>query len=208
MRCTSSTIPSPNVLLVLLALVLAAPPVLAKPTLSCGLTRPAMETRGSKLQFRITLDCSGKAPGSRPFPLPSEVLVGLTTYKPLPGNARTTASARRKIITDDNTPSFDLPVQRVPLPKAGGSRVVSLQADARDLAGTTHWLFAAWPPSARQTCDRTESFARSGCRRYGYVLVSPERSDEGIEPLASYPGLMIDESSGNRKARWIVERFR
>jgi hypothetical protein len=40
------------------------------------------------------------------------------------------------------------------------------------------------------------------------VLVSPDRSDDGIEPLASYPGLVIDESTGNRKARWIVEKFR
>ncbi|MCP9873259.1 hypothetical protein KBY92_06735 [Synechococcus sp. Cruz CV-v-12] len=189
-------------------LLLGAPPVLAKPTLSCGLTRPAMETSGSKLQFRITLDCSGKAPGSRPFPSQPEVLVGLTAYKPLPGNAKSTGTAGRKIITDDNTPSFDLPAQRVPLPKSGASRVVTFQANTKDLAGKTHWLFAAWPLSALQPCESKETYARSGCRRYGYVLVSPDRSDDGIEPLASYPGLVIDESTGNRKARWIVEKFR
>ncbi len=206
MPFTSSAIPSCSLLVALL--LLGAPPALAKPTLSCGLVNPSMQPNGSNLQFRITLDCSGKAPGSRPFPSQPEVLVGLTAYKPLPGDSKPTASAGRKIITDDNTPTFDLPVQRVPLPKAGASRVISFQAKAKEISGKTHWLFAAWPLSARQTCDRKEEGTRSGCLRYGYVLVSPDRSDDGIEPLASYPGLVIDESTGNRKARWIVEKFR
>ena len=206
MPFTSSVIPSHSLLLALM--LLGAQPVLAKPSLSCGLAKPSFQPNGSKLEFRITLDCSGKAAGSRPFPSQPEVLVGLTVYKPLPGNAKSTATAGRKIITDDNTPSFDLPVQRVPLPKAGGSSVVSFQANGKELAGKTHWLFAVWPLSARQPCESKESYARSGCRRYGYVLVSPDRSDDGIEPLASYPGLVIDESTGNRKARWIVEKYR
>lgn len=206
MRFTSSTMPSRGLLVALL--VLGAPPVLAKPTLSCGLAKPSMQPNGSMLKFHITLDCSGKAPGSRPFPSEPEVLVGLTAYKPLPGNAKSTATSGRKMVTDQYTPSFDLSAQRVRLPKAGGSSVVTFQANSIDLNGKTHWLFAAWPLSARQPCNSNESYARSGCRRYGYVLGSPEFSSNGIEPLATYPGLVIDDSTGNRKARWIVEKFR
>lgn len=96
----------------------------------------------------------------------------LTADKPLPGNAKSTAIAGRTIITDESAPSFDLPAQRLPLPKAVGRSVVSFQANSKDLAGKTHsLLFAAWPLSASQPCESKESYARSGCRRYGYVLV-------------------------------------
>lgn len=118
------------------------------------------------------------------------------------------SSLRRSIITDNNTDSFDLPVQLVPLPQAGRSRVVTFQAKRKDLLNKSHWLFAAWPLSARQPWYRTSSWERTGCRLYGYVLVSPATDDNGVKPLASYPGLVIVDSDGNQKARWIVEKFR
>jgi hypothetical protein len=194
---------------ILLGLLLVrAAPIQAKTPLSCGLVQPSFLDHGSTLEFRIKVDCSGNAPNSKILPSQPEILVGLTVYGPLTNNASRTSSPRRSIITDNNTNSFDLPVQRVPLPQAGSNSVVTFQAKRKDLSGTSHWLFAAWPLSARQPCNRTASMVRSGCRHYGYELVSPVADDNGVKPLASYPGLVIDDSDGNRKARWIVEKFR
>ena len=201
-----SSNPKQTILLGLLLIVAA--PIQARAPLTCGLFQPSFLDHGSTLEFRVKVDCTGNAPNSRIFPSQPQILVGLTLYGPLTSNASRTSSPRRSIITDNNTESFDLPVQLVSLPQAGSSRVVIFQAKRKDLVNHSHWLFAAWPLSARQPCNRTSSWERSGCHRYGYVLVSPASDDNGVKPLASYPGLVIVDSDGNRKARWIVEKFR
>jgi hypothetical protein len=199
-----------------LLLVMNATAGLAQPKkpLLCSLTKPSTKTQGTNLKFQITLDCDRKGSGRSPFPSQTDVWIGLTLYKPSASDAKPTSTPSRKSITDQFTPKFDLPVQQLRPPQSTGTKVVTFTAKAADIVGKTHLLFAAWPLSARQQCMKGK-FARSGCLRYGYVLESPVRGADGIQPLASYPGLVIDESGGDgrgggsiRQPRWIVERFR
>jgi len=198
-----------------LFLVVSTTAGLAQPknSLSCNLSKPIVKPQGINFQFQIMLACDRKAAGRNLFPSQADVLIGLTLYNPSEGDARPSSRPSWKSIVDQFTPKFDLPVQRLRPPQPTGTTVVTFTAKASDIVGKTHLLFAAWPLSARQQCNMNDKFARSGCQRYGYVLESPGRSD-GIEPLASYPGLVIDNSGENRSGgsnnqpRWIVERFR
>jgi hypothetical protein len=181
--------------------------------LTCQLTKPSVQPQGTNVRFQITLDCAKRVATPNSFFSGSDVLIGLTLYNPSAGESKSSSRATWKSIVDEFTPKYDLPVQRIKMPKSAGSSVVMLSAKASDVKGMTHLLFAAWPLSARKECSRTNMLARSGCHQYGYVLESPKGSG-GIHPLASYPGLVIDESgesrsgSSSRQPRWIVERFR
>lgn len=189
-----------------------AAPAKSRNVLSCNLTKPLVKPQGSTLKFQITLACDGKS-GRNQFPSQSDVLIGLTLYNPSEGDAMPSSKPSWKSIVDQFTPKFDLPVQVARPRQSPGTTVVTFTAKSSDIEGKTHLLFAAWPLSARKQCNMSDKFARSGCKRYGYVLESPEGPD-GIKPLASYPGLVVDRSSGNRSGgsnnqpRWIVESFR
>lgn len=196
-------------------LVVGTTPGLAQPvnSLYCSLSNPIAKPQGINFQFQIMLACDRKAAGRYPFPAQADVLIGLTLYNPSEGDARPSSRPPWKSIVDQFTPKFDLPVQRLRPPQSAGTTLVTFTAKASDIVGKTHLLSAAWPLSARQQCKMNDKFARSGCQRYGYVLESPGSSD-GIKPLASYPGLVIDNSGdsrsggSNNQPRWIVERFR
>lgn len=112
------------------------------------------------------------------------------------------------ILTDDSTESFDFPTNLVKVKQKGEKITVQFQGDQKSIGNKRHYLFAAWPASARTPCEKDSEYARSGCRRDGYVI----GDDSGVNPLAVYPGLEINHFSypgGDWTVeRWIVERFR
>lgn len=109
------------------------------------------------------------------------------------------------VLGDDAAASVDITAQPLRIDKAGSRTTLRFEVPEATIAGKNHLLFAVWPASARQPCKKTSKFARSGCRRDGYVL-------DG-EPVAAYPGREVNEFVHPRgdewtSERWIVERFR
>jgi hypothetical protein len=113
------------------------------------------------------------------------------------------------VLQDAEAPSYDLPAQVIRLAKDAKRSAVQFQTDQKAITGKQHYLFAAWAASERKPCDRKAKFARSGCKRNGYVI----GDDSGVWPIAAYPGMEINEfvhPNGEEwtAERWIVERFR
>lgn len=111
------------------------------------------------------------------------------------------------ILRDADHDSFDFPAQPIQVKGKGERLALTFQASEKDLAGKDHFLLALWPASARRACDQSSPYSRSGCRRDGYVI----GDDAGVEPLAAYPGLEIDQGDNAVDSigeSWIVERFR
>ncbi|NJD08063.1 MAG: hypothetical protein FIA97_16445 [Methylococcaceae bacterium] len=112
------------------------------------------------------------------------------------------------VVTDANAASFDFPAKPVRVKQKGEKITVKFEGDLKALGDKRHFLYALWPSSARQTCDKRSKYSRSGCRLNGYVL----GDDAGVNPLAAYPGLEINSytyGGGDwTTERWIVERFR
>src|SRR4030095_8353037 len=61
-----------------LVLALAAQSAGAPATIPCALTAPKHEASGAAAHLEIAIDCG---PDAKPFPVGSEILVGLTLYK-------------------------------------------------------------------------------------------------------------------------------
>jgi hypothetical protein len=112
------------------------------------------------------------------------------------------------ILTDANAASFDFPTKLVKVKQKGERITVKFQGNQKSMGEKRHYLFAAWPASARTSCEKNAKLARSGCRRDGFVI----GDDSGVYPLAVYPGLEVNYFSypgGDWTVeRWIVERFR
>ena len=108
------------------------------------------------------------------------------------------------VLEDEDAASYDLPVQQLKISHAGEQQRLVYAVPAAAAAGHPHLLFALWPLSAREPCNKAQSSVRSGCQRDGYIL-------EG-EPVAVYPGREINvytHPSGDwTSERWIVERWR
>jgi hypothetical protein len=113
------------------------------------------------------------------------------------------------VLTDEGSESHDFAAKVVRVEKAGTRITVRFEDDERTISGKQHFLFAAWPATERKPCKKASKYARSGCRRDGYVI----GIGAGVEPIAAYPGLEInhfEHPSGEAwtSERWIVERFR
>lgn len=207
----------------------------------CALTAPRYQSQGGKVSFETTLDCAA-TDATRPIPLGADLLVGLTVYaasdaKDEPFDqqsswigrtllaapdiaaalgegtqsqqARVAEEPKWIVLTDGDHDSFDFPAKTLRIARKGEQVTVKFQGNEKDLAGKDHFLFAVWPASARSACDKADKYSRPGCRRYGYVL----GDGAGVEPLAAYPGLEINNFGHPSGAdwtseRWIVERFR
>lgn len=115
------------------------------------------------------------------------------------------------VLTDGDTPSFDFPAQTVKIKQKNEKIVIQFHADQKAMGDDKrYFLLAAWPASARKSCDKKDEYARSGCRRDGYVI----GDDYGVYPLTVYPGLEVNHVRDDAKdeewsaERWIVERLR
>lgn len=113
------------------------------------------------------------------------------------------------VLTDEGAESHDFAAKVLRVEKAGMRITLRFEDDEKAIAGKQHFLFAAWPGTERKPCKKAAKYARSGCRRYGYVI----GSGAGVQPIAAYPGLEInhfEHPSGEAwtSERWIVERFR
>jgi hypothetical protein len=112
------------------------------------------------------------------------------------------------VLTDADVESYDFPAQAIQIEKGTSRIAVTFQTDPKSFEGKQHLLFAVWPKADRKQCDPDDKYARSGCKREGYVI----GDYSGVRPIAAYPGLEINEFSGPAgdwtAERWIVERFR
>ncbi|MBC7778803.1 MAG: hypothetical protein H7125_01745 [Proteobacteria bacterium] len=215
----------------------AAPPQ----TTPCALLAPKYQHKAGVAQFEITVECAAEAPGSKPFPVGVDMLIGLTVYagedaKTSPMNSadhfsrrvvdaapevrtaldRATqsksvlmaGSPKWIVLSDESAASHDVAAKVVRIVKAGTRLTVRFEDNEKAFAGKQHFVFAAWPATERMPCKKASRYARSGCRRDGYVIGSG-----GVAPIAAYPGLEINHfahPSGESwtAERWIVERFR
>lgn len=215
-------------------LMLVALCAAAQPTKPCALVEPKYEAQGASVRFTIVIDCRPGVANARHFPLGREVLVGLTVYAGADGAGEDAALASRTVdaapeiraalgaagrsqgvrvagaprwitLVDAETESYDFTARSVRIEAAGTRIAVQFEGAEKTIAGKSHLLFAAWPSSARKPCKRSDKYARSGCRRDGYVLGSAA----GIASIAAYPGLeTVGYRNGDVAERWIVERFR
>ena len=212
----------------------------AQETSNCILTAPKYLAKGSEAVFEITIECGSTAVNAKRFPIGKEILVGLTVYASVKERLRnkdnsfserfidaapevkaalkdatqsrsvTVAGGPKWIVLRDAAAdSYDFPTKVIRIEKGARRIVVQFQADQKAIASKGHYLFAAWDASERHPCDRKSTGARSGCNRYGYVI----GYDYGVQPIAAYPGMEINEfihPSGDvwTAERWIVERFR
>lgn len=115
---------------------------------------------------------------------------------------------RWTVMTDESADSHDFAAQVLRVDKAGARLTLRFEDNQKMLAGKKHLLFAAWRAIDRNPCEKDSGYARSGCKRHGYVL----GDDSGVEPLAAYPGLEVNHFKHPSGAewtseRWIVERF-
>ena len=216
---------------------------IAAETADCALVKPHYQAQGDKVSFEITLDCAAvgateqiplgvdllvgltvyDASAAKDTEKPRDkdnwwtgrtLLVGPDIAAALGGGTQSQAmrvAGRPKWIalTDADHQSFDFPAKTIRIQRIGERLTVTFQGNEDDLAGKDHFLFAVWPAAARRGCDKASEYARSGCLRDGYEIGNAA----GVEPLATYPGMEINEfeQDGNGRwtsERWIVERFR
>ena len=122
---------------------------------------------------------------------------------------RVAGAPRWIVLTDERAQSHDFAAKILRVDKAGTRLKLSFEDDEKLIAGKKHLLFAAWRASDRRPCKKDSRYARSGCKRDGYLL----GDGSGVAPLAAYPGLEInhfEHPSGDAwtSERWVVERFR
>lgn len=113
------------------------------------------------------------------------------------------------VMTDESAESHDFAAKVLRVDKAGARLTLRFEDDEKLIAGKQHLLFAAWLATERKPCKKDSRYARSGCKRHGYLL----GTGSGVAPLAAYPGLEVnhfEHPSGDAwtSERWIVERFR
>lgn len=149
----------------------------------------------------------GRQPNSRVLdaaPVVAMALEGATQSKTV-----TVAGGPKWIVlTDEDVESYDFPAQAIRIEKGASRIAAKFQAELKYFEGKQYFLFAVWPKGDRKQCERDNKYARSGCKREGYVI----GDNSGVFPIATYPGMEINEMeapSGNWTVeRWIVERFR
>jgi hypothetical protein len=205
----------------------------ATQTKLCSLVAPRYQTKNNSVIFEISIDCESKTPNAKQFPVDENFLVGLTVYtkpnveyplnnstdrvlvgapeivKALRGSMQSrsifVAGAPKWIVLNDaDSASYDFDAKVVRIEKLSKQILVRFQRDNQAIAGKQHLLFAAWSKSARKSCNKGSVYVRSGCKLYGYVI----GSDAGVDPIAAYPGMEINQLSDGTSERWIVERFR
>lgn len=205
----------------------------AAQTKLCSLVAPKYQPKDNSVVFEISIDCESKTPSAIPFPVGADFLIGLTIYakpnvqyplnnsndrvlvgtpeivKALKGSTQSrsilVADAPKWIVLmDADSPSYDFDAKVVRIEKLSKRISVRFQGNNQAIAGKQHLLFAAWSTSARKSCNKGSVYARSGCKRYGYVI----GSDAGVDPIAAYPGMEINQLFDGTSERWIVERFR
>jgi hypothetical protein len=228
--------------LVLLGLA-AAPCALAADTATCALATPKVQAAAAiRFEITLDCTAQAQAWAAKPFPVGGDVVVGLTVYagpkvqsalrndsanfqrreldatrevrSALERKTRSTAvlvgtSPKWIVLSDDAAASHDVTPKKVRIERAGWSTTLQFDVDPKAISGKDHFVFAAWPAAALIACDKKSSYARSGCKRDGQVI----DTGDGVNPLASYPGLEInhfEHPSGESwsSERWIVERFR
>jgi hypothetical protein len=204
----------------------------------CALMAPKYQVKGSVAAFEITIDCSPTAVNAKPFSVGEEVLVGLTVYAGASVKEQLRGEANRRlldavpvvamalkgatqsktvtvaggpkwiVLTDADVESYDFPAQVIRIEKGASRIAAKFQAELKYFEGKQYFLFAAWPKGDRKQCKRDDKYARSGCKREGYVI----GDDSGVFPIATYPGMEINEMERQgedwKAERWIVERFR
>ena len=206
------------------------------PTLPCTLSKPAYRAEGTVARFEVTLDCRPGQAATKPVPVGVDLLVGLTVYAnagsiggaddrasyakrtlDAPAEVRSALANRMQskaafaggpkwiVLNDADNESYDFKAQVVRIDKAGAPVTLRFEDGLALTTGKNYVLFAVWPASARRPCEKSD-YARSGCRRDGYVI----GDGNGVSPLLAYPGLETHraEPHSSPSESWIVERFR
>lgn len=144
---------------------------------------------------------------SRTLDAPDEIrtALGRDTRSKVTG---ATGSAKWIVLSDESVRSYDVAPKTVRITPPGGRMRLLFDVTEKEIAGTQHFVFAAWSASQRVACRKKDEYARSGCKRDGYVL-----GGDGVNPLAAYPGMEINRFQHPSGAewtseRWIAERFR
>lgn len=117
-------------------------------------------------------------------------------------------AAKWIVLNDESVRSYDVTPKTVHVSPQGGRTKLRFDVTEKDIVGTQHFVFAAWSVAQRVACKKKDEYARSGCKRDGYVLGS-----DGVNPLGAYPGIEINRFQHPSGAawtseRWIAERFR
>ncbi|MDQ0420929.1 hypothetical protein J2045_001956 [Peteryoungia aggregata LMG 23059] len=100
---------------------------------------------------------------------------------------------------------FDVPAQAISIETEMSTHRYSFEVSSGAIRDYNYFLFALWRASSKTPCDKSESYARSGCKLYGYVI--GDLAD--VEPLDYYPGMAsFDSAQVDKAERWIVEKFR
>lgn len=112
------------------------------------------------------------------------------------------------VLRDESAASYDVTPKGMRVGPPGSRTTLRFDVDDKAIVGMQHFVFAAWRASQRVPCKKNDKYARSGCKRDGYVL-----GGDGVDPLGAYPGLEVnrfEHPSGAEwtSERWIAERFR
>jgi hypothetical protein len=186
-------------------------------TLGCGVTSVGVASEGELAKFTVTLGCGEEGD---PVPLDTDLVAGLTLYgtalvedyiaqgasadlPPGPGGAE------RILVNDDSVDRQDLEAQQLRISADTTEVTLTFTTPSEAIADKPYFLFALWNGAAKEACDQADTYARQGCRDFGYVIGWDLY--EGL--VLAYPGLTTvttgesDVVAPYEVERWIVERF-